>query len=266
MQVQPLGQIDLLHIPDLLPPGWDTAMPSITFYTTSHFCFPLKVVVDHVIAGTGTAIIHNDVAWLAHIIVHPDFRNQGIGQFITRKLVDIAKAKNCVTIYLLATELGEPVYSKVGFEPETEYLLFKGEPQPEVDITSKHIVAYTTGFKEQISRLDQHVSGEDRMFHLEPQLSTGYVYLEDSKVTGCYLPGMGDGLIIAATPGAGQELMRLRLKTKDFAAFPSDNLPAIEFMRLNHFIETRRQRRMRYGQRRKWEPAMMYNRIGGNLG
>lgn len=266
MQVQPLEQIDLIHIPDLLPPGWDTAMPSITFYTTSHFCFPLKVVVDRVIAGTGTAIIHKDVAWLAHIIVHSDYRNQGIGQFITRKLVDIAKAKNCVTIYLLATELGEPVYSKVGFVPETEYLLFKGEIQSDKELISKHIVACTPDFKKQISLLDRQVSGEDRMFHLEPHMSSGYVYLEKDKVIGYYLPALGDGLIIASTKEAGQELMRMRLTSKDFAVFPKDNIPATEFIQLHHFKETRRQRRMRYGQHRKWEPAMMYNRIGGNLG
>ncbi len=266
MEVQPLKQNDLLQIPDLLPPGWDTAMPSITFYTTSDFCFPIKVTIDNKIVGTGTTIIHHDVAWLAHILVHPDHRNQGIGRFITLKLIETAKAKHCNTIYLLATELGEPVYSKVGFEPETEYLLFKGEIQSDKDLISKHISACTPDFKKQISLLDRHVSGEDRMFHLESHLSSGYVYLEENKVMGYYLPGLGDGLIIASTKEAGQELMRMRLTTKDFAVFPTDNLPATEFMQLQHFKEIRRQKRMRLGKQRNWEPAMIYNRIGGNLG
>ncbi len=114
MEVQPLKHNELAQIHAILPPGWDSAFPSIQFYTTSDFCFPIKVSIDHKIVGTGTAIIHNDVAWLAHIIVHVDYRNQGIGQLITKALVEIANAKKCDTLYLLATELGEPVYSRLG--------------------------------------------------------------------------------------------------------------------------------------------------------
>src|SRR5688572_32638579 len=33
--------------------------------------------------------------------------------------------QQCETIYLIATELGAPVYEKCGFETETEYLYFK---------------------------------------------------------------------------------------------------------------------------------------------
>lgn len=266
MEVQPLKQNDLLQIPDLLPPGWDTAMSSITFYTTSDFCFPIKVTIDNKIVGTGTTIIHNDVAWLAHILVHPGYRNQGIGRLITLNLIETAKANQCTTIYLLATELGEPVYSKVGFEPETEYLLFKRDIQSERDLISKHIVACTPDFKKQISLLDRQVSGEDRMFHLEPHLSSGYVYHEEDKVIGYYLPTLGDGLIIAATTAAGLSLMKFRLATKDFAVFPADNKSAEALLRQYPFTEVRRQKRMRLGINRHWEPAMIYNRIGGNLG
>ena len=124
MNIHPLKPDDLAHIPALLPPGWDTALPAIQFYTASDFCFPIKVSIDHKIVDTSTAIIHHEVAWLAHIIVHPDFRNQGIGKLITESLVKMAHAKSCDTLYLLATELGEPVYRKVGFETETEYLFF----------------------------------------------------------------------------------------------------------------------------------------------
>ena len=87
MEIKPLVQNDLISIPPILPPGWDSAMPSIQFYTTSDFCFPIKVTIGNKIVGTGTSIIHNDVAWLAHIIVHPDHRNQGIGKLITESLI-----------------------------------------------------------------------------------------------------------------------------------------------------------------------------------
>lgn len=266
MEVNPLKQDDITQIPALLPPGWDSAFPSIQFYTTSDFCFPIKVSIAHKIVGTGTAIIHNDVAWLAHIIVHVEYRNQGIGQLITKALVEIAIAKNCDTLYLLATELGEPVYRKFGFETETEYLFFKGEKPIDSAIHDECIVPYSSDYEKQISLLDRQVSGEDRIFHLKQDLSNALVYVVDNIVEGYYLPTMGDGLIIATTSAAGQALMKLRLTTKDFAVFPIDNLNAVALIQQHPFTEIRRQKRMRLGKKRNWQPTNIFNRIGGNLG
>ena len=266
MQVQPLQHNDLPLINALLPPGWDSAIPSIHFYTTSAFCFPFKVMIDNKLAGTGTAIIHHDVAWLAHIIVHPDFRNQGIGRRITQSLVEFVHAKGLETMYLLATELGEPLYSKLGFEPESEYLFFKGEMPSKQSINKECIVPYDSAYENQISSLDGLVSGEDRMFHLRQHLSNGLVYQQDNIVEGYYLPTLGDGLIIATTSAAGQALMKLRLTTKDFAVFPMDNIHAVIFFQQHSFTEIRRQKRMRLGKKRNWQPEHIYNRIGGNLG
>ncbi len=216
--------------------------------------------------GTGTSIIHHDVAWLAHIIVHPDHRNQGIGKLITESLVESANSKNCNTLYLLATELGEPVYRKIGFETETEYLFFKGEKPIDSDIHDTCIVPYSSEHEMQMILLDRQVSGEDRMFHLQQHLSNGFVYVVDDTVEGYYLPTMGEGLIIATTSAAGQALMKLRLITKDFVVFPIDNIPATTFIQQHPFTEVRRQKRMRLGKKRNWQSANIYNRIGGNLG
>ncbi|MBK9105678.1 MAG: GNAT family N-acetyltransferase [Saprospiraceae bacterium] len=266
MNLLPLTHADVNLITELLPPGWDTALPSISFYTTSDFCFPMKLTVGNIIVGTGTAIIHNDVAWLAHIIVHPDHRNQGIGQAITKALIEIANTKCCTTIYLLATELGEPVYKKVGFETEAEYLFFKSERPVQSADQDEHILPYSNDYLDQIAILDQQVSGEDRMFHLKEHLTDGFVFVIDDHLEGYYLPTLGDGLIIAATTAAGLSLMKFRLATKDFAVFPADNKSAEALLRQYPFTEVRRQKRMRLGINRHWEPSMIYNRIGGNLG
>lgn len=266
MEIKPLIQNDLIFIPEILPPGWDSALPSIQFYTTSTFCFPIKVSIDHKLVGTGTAIIHNDVGWLAHIIVHPDHRNQGIGKLITESLADIAHSKNCATLYLLATELGEPVYRKLGFETETEYLFFKGENPVGRGIHDEHIIPYSIDYEHQVACLDRDVSGEDRMFHLRQHLSGSFLYTAKNTIEGYYLPDMGDGLIIATSVAAGQALMRLRLATKDFSVFPSENTQASSFIQQFPLAEVRRQKRMRLGSKKNWQPGNIYNRIGGNLG
>lgn len=265
MNIETLEHGDLPLIAALQPEGWDI-ISTIESYLTIDFCFPIKVTIENRIAGIGTTIIHNDVAWLAHIIVHPDFRNRGIGKFITESLVEIAKANHCDTIYLIATELGEPIYKKIGFEAETEYLSFKGEKINEASSKTENIVAIQSDFVQQISILDRKVSGEDRMFHLEPFLEGGFVYVKNDNILGYYLPSFGDGLIIANNHTAGIELMMLRLTTRDFAVFPQENVHATALMHQHHFAVFRTQKRMRLGQKRDWVPTNIYNRIGGNLG
>lgn len=266
MDIQKLEHSDINFISDLLPIGWEGVIPTIDSYTITNFCFPIKLSIDKKIVGIGTTIIHDGTAWLAHIIVHADYRNQSIGKIITQTLVDNSYSKGCETIYLLATELGEPVYKKIGFETETEYIYFKREGTNNSIENTKNILPFNNDFKNQILNLDKQVSGEDRILLLEQYLSDGFVYLQDNETQGFYLPNLGDGLIIATTNSAGQELMKLRLKSKDFASFPIDNSSATELMRQNNFNEIRTEKRMRLGKKRNWQPKNIYNRIGGNLG
>jgi hypothetical protein len=181
-------------------------------------------------------------------------------------LVDSSRAKSCDTIYLIATESGEPVYKKIGFETETEYVFFE-DIRPNGSWTaSKNIVAFTNDFKTQIGNLDKRVSGEDRLMHLEQYLDESFVFQTDNIVEGFYLPAFGEGLAVANTTLAGYELMKLRLATREHAAFPVDNVSASQFMHRNNFKEFRTAKRMRLGAKRAWQPSKVYNRIGGNLG
>ncbi len=266
MEIQKLEHTDINFVSELLPQGWEDTLPIITAYTTTNYCYPVKVSVDKKIVGIGAAIFHKATAWLAHIVVHPDYRKQGIGQLITQTLVDAVHAKGCDTINLLATELGEPVYKKIGFEIECEYLIYKCEQTTGAVTNSEHIVASTNDFKKQIFNLDRQVSGEDRVLVLEPHLSNGFLYIHDNEVKGFYLPSLGHGLIIATTSAAGHKLMKLRLQSKNFASFPIENLSAREFMKQNNFNEVRTEKRMRLGKKLNWQPENIYAIIGGNLG
>lgn len=257
---------DIKLITELIPPGWETVIPSLHFYTQSDFCFPIKIMAGHKIVGIGCTIVHQDSAWLGHIIVHPDYRNQRIGKFITESLVDIAYSKNCETIYLLATELGEPVYRKIGFEVETEYLFMKAEEKRTLPLNSEHILSFKDKFKQALLEMDQQVSGESRVHLLEPHLSDGFVYLQDKELKGYYLPGLGEGLIIATDTTAGIELMKLRLSNKDIAVFPIEHSIARSFLNQYGLKELKTQKRMRLGKKRSWQASNLYNRIGGNLG
>ena len=114
MTIETLNKNDVSLLNELEPAGWGSILPAHEFYTSNtDFCFPIRINNDTKIVGIGTAVIHNDVAWLAHIIVHAENRNQGIGRLITQSLVNNSQAKNCDTIYLIATDLGAPVTPKL---------------------------------------------------------------------------------------------------------------------------------------------------------
>ena len=167
MEFKKFEYSDLEILSTLQPEGWGDITPAYQFYTISNFCFPLKVIIDNKIIGIGAAIIHNDVAWLGQIIVHPDFRNKGTGKKISQALVDLSKAKQCGTIYLIATDLGAPIYESIGFETETQYLFFKDIKIDSESSTSQLIVPFEEKYRKQIIILDKKVSGENRVHHLE---------------------------------------------------------------------------------------------------
>jgi GNAT superfamily N-acetyltransferase len=266
MKVDTFTSTDLESLPDLQPDGWGDITPSYEYYTRSSFCFPIKITSDNKLVGIGTTIIHKDVAWLAHIIVHKEYRKQGIGKLVTETLVNRLKSTDCKTIYLLATDLGAPVYEKVGFETETEYLFFK-------DITIKEkwevpaaIQHYEEKFREQIAVLDKATSGEDRLFHLEEHLQKGFVCGDNGTLKGFYLPSFGDGLIVAGDSSAGLALLKFHLASGDMAVFPKDNLIATTYLYENGNKEVSTGKRMRLGEKRPVKFDNIYNRIGGNLG
>ena len=266
MKISALQPSEVGLIAELQPPEWPSILPVIEFYTKTDYCYPIKLTLDGRLVGTGTAIHNHDTAWLAHIVTHSDYRNRGFGRLITQALVDDLKSKNFETIYLVATALGEPVYKKIGFETETEYVFFKDVRRIDTFEIPKEIVPYFEAASAQITELDCRASGEERFFQLVPHLETGYVFMEDERVVGFLLPTYGDGLIIAENPTAGLALMNLRLTMKDIAVFPVENPHALDLMlKLGH-QPLMYAKRMRLGKPRNWSPAEIYNRIGGNLG
>ena len=257
---------DITNLPLIQPADWPDITPTFLHYLHSSFCFPYKLIADNTFAGTGTVIIHNDVAWLAHIIVHLDHRKKGLGNFITQSLLSSLQDKNCSTVYLIATDLGLPVYLKQGFLEDTEYVAYKKTAELPQFSTNENITGFTEIYKEQIKRLDRKISGEDRFFILEEHLQKARIYQNNNTVEGFYLPTLGEGLIIAENSIAGIALMKERLSTHENAILPVDNKEGIKFLEDLHLTRVRVMKRMYTGEKRKWFPQHLYNRIGGNVG
>jgi GNAT superfamily N-acetyltransferase len=99
MKTEPFVLHDLKRISGLQPSDWPDIIPYFYFYIEADYCEPIKVEIDNKIVGIGTTISYKKSAWLAHIIVHPEYRCRGIGSGITNYLVDQLKTNRIKTIW-----------------------------------------------------------------------------------------------------------------------------------------------------------------------
>lgn len=266
MKISVLNPNDIQQLPSIQPPTWYDIRPIHEFYVQAPYCYTCKAEIGNEMVGAGTVIFHDDVAWLAHILVHENHRKKGIGKAISEHVLNAALNKGLKTVYLKATDLGAPVYTKLGFELETEYLIYKDFTYEVNMDDSEYIRPYVEGYKEDILALDQAISGENRIDNLCLYLKTGFVYIKDDVLKGFYLPDCGEGLIVSNDKDSGIALIQKRLKEKPTAIFPKENRHATAFMNQLNIEPVGTIRRMRFGEERPLDLSGIYNRIGGNLG
>lgn len=265
IRFEKFGPADIELAEQFRPADWYDIRPMFRLYTTSDHCFPVKLFFNDQPAAIGCTIVHHHVAWLAHIIVLPELRGHGLGTIITQKLIDQAKEHHCTTIQLIATELGAPVYKKLGFVTETEYVFYKDIQLKDAG-TDKNIVPLSEKYYPQVLQLDIAASKENRRHHLQLFFEDGVAYLNKDQVAGYFLPRWGDGLVIADSPSAGIALLEHRLLTKNQACFPAHNAHALHFYKSIGMEPFKTAPRMRLGAPLHWHPEQLFNRIGGYKG
>lgn len=267
MLIVAFTSVDIDQLTALQPENWPDIKEPYSHYVEADFCFPFKIISDGTIAAVGSLIVHHDVAWLGHIIVHPQHRKKGLGEMMTRQLVEIGQQKGCTTTYLIATDLGETVYLKVGFVTETEYPVYTDVSIPYDAVIADGITgAYAHRFEGQLTVMDKLCSGEDRFFHLQKYLSEAIICHSNNNLEGYYIPGLGSGLIVAVSRQAGLALLAIHTQTPKFLVFPVENTILMELMQQLGKQPVKSVKRMRLGAQRPTELSYIYNRIGGNLG
>jgi GNAT superfamily N-acetyltransferase len=66
-------------------------------------------------AASSTLYVTGEVAGIYHVATVPDLRNRGIGRSVTAAAALRARELGCRTVILQATQLGRPVYERLGF-------------------------------------------------------------------------------------------------------------------------------------------------------
>ena len=267
MHIEPLEHTDLPAVSRLQPAGWSDILPAHTFYLASSFCRPIKVVVGDEIVGIGTGISHGNTGWLAHVITHQNHRRKGFGRAVVDHLVAFLSNSGCESISLVATDEGLALYSKVGFEQQTQYVfLLRSEQIDDTRLSDDRVRGYQPGDEARLLSIDRSISGEERGRLLVDKIAGAQVYEDRGVVAGFYLPELGEGLVMADTVDAGTALMDVRIQNVNAAVLPIANTHGIEFLTNTGFRESKRSTRMVWGKQYPWKPDRLYNRIAGNLG
>ncbi len=78
--------------------------------------------------GTTVTCVLGSVAWIAMVLVDPDWRRRGIGKALMSHALSFLDAQGVPSVRLDATALGKPLYEKLGFVVEYELARYEGFP------------------------------------------------------------------------------------------------------------------------------------------
>ena len=228
----------------------------------------MVAAIDGEIVGTVNGIVNGNAGWLGNIVVKQEYRGHGIGSKLTSRMIDHLRSGGCPTLLLIATEMGELVYTKLGFRASSSYRFYVGgriEAAPETD-NLREIVPDDLP---SILELDREVLGEDRKALITGFPLGGWLYVDrpSNRVRAFYLASLGEGPILARDGEAGSRLLQLKHHIHEkTAALPEDNELAIGLLKENGFEERYAAKRMVLGPEADWRPRLVFSRAGPSCG
>ena len=125
-------------------------------------CFVAEV--DGRPVGTVTTTAYGtDVAWIGMVLVDPAHRRRGVGSALLEKAIDHLRAVGVAAIKLDATDVGRPVYQKLGFEDEYEVRRYVAAPPSPVPARAPvQVRPLRDADWPAVSALDHQAFGTDR--------------------------------------------------------------------------------------------------------
>lgn len=268
MIIRELKQSDINGLNDLPPADWKIDYEALLKnFIKDDFFHAFVMVQDERIIGTGNVFLKGEIGWLANIIIDLNNRGKGLGHKMTKFLVDFLKEKKCETQLLIATELGEAVYQKLGFRKMTEYQCFDSVEDADYDFTNS-IQELKDLDIENVYKLDRDANGENRTHLIDKYYENGVGYFNrDKELLGFYLPNFGRGLVISRETQAGIELLKLKHSKKGKRTLlPIENKDGINLLMKNGLKKGDKCSRMILGKGNKWIPTYIYSYGSGYCG
>lgn len=269
LTIRPIESTELPLLKDFAPPEWNTNISHLfAFYFGQPWFHPIIAEFAGEIVGCANGLLNGKTGWLGSIIVLPEYRSQGIGSALTAHLMEYFRLHGCTHQLLIATKLGQPVYTKLGFTVSSTYTFLRSEKIIPPRATP-HIRKAQPGDFEAIRTLDREITREQRTLFLDRFLPEGWVYQagENQPVAGFFLPSLASGPILAQDPTAGLELLNFKLGLGcTSVVVPTSNQLALEHLSNAGFMVENTAPRMSLGAGLDWIPGGVFSRGGGYCG
>ena len=165
--------------------GWGDRRRFLRFCVEQPRFVPLVAEVDERIVGTGVATVNGSVGWVGMIFVDEGLRGRGIGTSLTQAVMNELDRAGCVSLALLASPFGRPIYERLGFSAELDYRLIaapglSGRPAAGAEAgqaghagvpEAARLRAYAPDDLPAILAIDAAATGEDRAHLLVASLN-----------------------------------------------------------------------------------------------
>ncbi|MEW6305109.1 MAG: GNAT family N-acetyltransferase [Verrucomicrobiota bacterium] len=230
-------------------------------------------------AGTATTACYGtELAWIGMVLVHPDFRRNGIGKALLQHCLDCLDARPMRCVKLDATPQGQPLYEKLGFHAEWTLARWEARFANQLEFKAPaSIRALKTSDLTAADALDVPVFGVSRRGMLErlAAQSRGFVSEANGRLNGFGFirPGARAdylGPVVATSVEAGCALVRTLLATAQGTVFwdiPDANAPAVQLAKELGFQQQRTLLRMYRGENRHpGEPASVFALAAPEIG
>ena len=198
--------------------------------------------------------------WIGALGVLPRARRRGVGEQLTREAIAWLEGRGATTSLLYATDMGRPIYERVGFVAEARARAWRGVPPgPPPDGVRRLRPADRTALLE----LDRRATNEDRSPVLEmlPAL-IGLGYERDGALAGFALqtPWGAGPAVVADDAEAGEALLRALIIEPQPVTItvPDDNPAGAQILAGWGFQPVNSALRMRYGPAVGHDPSRMF--------
>ena len=198
--------------------------------------------------------------WIGALGVLPRARRRGIGELLTKASVEWLESRGAQTALLYATDMGRPVYERVGFVSEVRARAWRGTPPGPPPRALRRLRPTD---RARLIELDAQCTGEDRspVFDMLPAL-LGLGFERDGELAGFALqtPWGAGPAIVARDAEAGEALLRgLVLDPQPVTiTVPDDNVEGAQLLSDWGFQPVNSALRMRHGPAVVHDPNRMF--------
>jgi GNAT superfamily N-acetyltransferase len=230
--------------------------------------------MDGELVGVAAGAHFGASGWVGGVAVMPEHRRAGLGGALTEAVVAHLRDRQAATVQLLATELGRPVYERIGFAAESEYLTLTGPPAPghagEVrapagagGVPVASVRAGRPGDRAAVLALDRLATGEDRRRLLSTLWPAGGLVAGEGALRGFHLasPWRSGGATVAADAEAGLALLEAirRSGAEELSvSLPAGNRAGLLALEAAGFQARSATTRMRLGPPLPWRPQAVF--------